>query len=172
MRQGRITFLSCFSARKRTSRRKRKSWLRHKSLSPPRVLLCPRFFSDANRFRTKKSLRHSIMLSRREGLPPRKIRSYVSRPQNFSERDWHRVEEQKKKTESMLQELKKKNRNKKSRRSSKTTATDGSTRRAASATFPCPIAPKAGNAPGEKTKNHDQTPMDRNVKPTGPSPQH
>jgi len=38
-------------------------------------------------------------------ISPSAIRSYVSRPQNFSQKNWKIVEEQKKKNEKMLNEL-------------------------------------------------------------------
>jgi predicted transcriptional regulator len=41
----------------------------------------------------------------RSKITPSAIRSYISRPQNFSQKDWKRVEEQKKKNEEMLKEL-------------------------------------------------------------------
>jgi hypothetical protein len=42
------------------------------------------------------------------GITSTQLRTYVSRPQNFSQRDWQRIEEQKKKTDGMLQNLKRK----------------------------------------------------------------
>lgn len=41
------------------------------------------------------------------GITPTQVRTYVARPQNFSDRDWRRIEDQKKKNEEMIQNLRK-----------------------------------------------------------------
>lgn len=41
------------------------------------------------------------------GITQTQVRSYVGRPQNFSDRDWRQIEAQKKKNEEMIQNLKK-----------------------------------------------------------------
>ncbi len=45
---------------------------------------------------------------KRGGITSSQVQQYVSRPQNFSERDWQQIEAQKKKNEEMLLALKEK----------------------------------------------------------------
>ena len=84
--------------------------------SPPAPSAAPKPVQNtqlAEIFQRCKQLHNEITKSldqafKQGGITPTQLRTYVSRPQNFSHADWQRVEQQKKKTESMIQELKKK----------------------------------------------------------------
>jgi hypothetical protein len=56
-----------------------------------------------------KEIADSLDLAlKRGGISPSQLRSYVSRPQNFSATEWQRIESQRSKNEKLLKELKNK----------------------------------------------------------------
>jgi hypothetical protein len=85
-----------------------------KKEAPPAPAAAPQPVQNpqlAEIFQRCKQLHNEITKSldqafKQGGITPTQLRTYVSRPQNFSQADWQSLEQQKKKTESMIQELK------------------------------------------------------------------